>query len=635
MSAIWGTINFNNQSFNNSFVSDIEKDYQSYKIDRFDKVSLDNAVFGCCHQYLTKEASDELLPLHDKERNILFTADCVLDNRSELLTHFPELSPKATDSQILYTAYLKWGKALGEYVLGAFTFAAYHYSLGYVTLWTDHMCCRSLFYTFQKGVLYFSTLLAPLARATHALPCEKWLAGCLATVSADMMIYQDLSPFQDVLQINAAHMLTINEEGVRAYEYWSPLKLRPTLRPKNTKEAKQLFLDTFTGAISSMLRSPQNTGCTLSSGLDSSSIACLTASLFQAENKTLYSYTSVPLSGFSADKSSTKIANETPGVQKICRMYQNIQPHFVSCEKKDAFSELSRLVPLLGYPMKSGYNLTWLDEIYQQASANNCKLMLKGQFGNSTISYGPALGVIYQKLCSLKPLAAYRIMKGFSKQYHVPRKKIIQFMLQEYREQLLVPFPEDMITLTKPELWEKYNIKSTLKNLIRSSGGGQMDSRKQRLSFLFNPYALTQLGMFDTAMGLLYGLLIRDPTKDKRIVEFCARLPVEYNLAGYLERGMVRSFMRGIVPDEILLDVYHRGVQSADYAYRSRLLWEEQRDGVLAALTNPKLALYADPAMIASTIDFMQTTDVSDITQQDFIKTNVLYSCSQFMNAFD
>lgn len=161
-----------------------------------------------------------------------------------------------------------------------------------------------------------------------------------------------------------------------------------------------------------------------------------------------------------------------------------------------------------------------------------------------------------------------------------------------------------------------------------------MDTRKQRLSFLFDPLALTQLGMFDTAMGLIYGLLIRDPTKDKRIVDFCATIPIEYNLAGYLERGMVRTFMRDIVPDDILLDVYHRGVQSADYEHRSRLLWEQQKSEVLASLATPKLSLYADPDIITSTADYMQNTSAADITRQDFITTNVLYSCSQFIKSF-
>lgn len=631
MSAIWGIINLGNQRPDTAFVSRMEASYQPYKFDRLELLSTGHAVFACCHQHLTPEAKDEILPLHDTSRNILFTADCVIDNREELLPYFPELSLHSTDAQFLYSSYLKWGKHLGNYVLGAFTFSAYHYTENYVVLWTDHMCHRSLYYTFKNNVLCFSSLLAPLAKATHAPFCEKWLAGCLATTSADMMVYEDLSPYEDIFQMHAAHMVTVSPNKLSKCEYWSPLKLRPTLRFANQEEARGQFLSLFSDCIRSVLRSTENTGCTLSSGLDSSSVACLTAAMFQQENKSLCSYTSVPLAGFSEKSSSYEIPDETPGVQKICRKYPNIQPTFLPCENKDAFSELPRLVPLLGYPMKSGQNLTWLDEIYHKASLDGCKLMLKGQFGNSTISYGPALAVIYQKLCSLHPIAAYHIMTSFGKNYHVPRKKILECMAKEWIGKVVPPSINDITILTAPILLSEYKTLDALKRILRASGGGEMDSRKQRLSFLFSPYALNQLGMFDTAMGLIHGLLIRDPTKDKRIVEFCASLPVEYCLSGSMERGMIRTFMKEIVPEELLFDVHHRGLQSADYAYRSRLLWKEQKDAILTSISNPALAHYADAEQIASTMEFMKQAPVSEITLQDFIKTNVLYSCSLFL----
>lgn len=632
MSAIWGMIDFKNADVNDSYTSHMNAAYQNYTFDRLDTASVDHAFFACCHQHLTPEAYHEVLPFHDTVRNILFTADCILDNRTELLTHFPELCKQTPDARILYECYIKWGQKLGDFVLGAFTFAAYHYKESYVTLWTDHMCHRSLYYSFHDNILYFSTLLSPLAAATNAPVCEKWITGCLATTSADMMVYKDLSPYEGIFQVNAAHTLTFSANKLSSHEYWTPLNLRPNLHFASIEEARQHFLTLFTDCIRSVLRSTGNTGCTLSSGLDSSSVACLTASLFREKNQDLYSYTSVPLPGFSENNSRLHITDETPGVQTICRHYKNIRPTFLPCENKDAFTELERLVPLLGYPMKSGHNLTWLDEIYRTAARDNCKLMLKGQFGNSTISYGPALTVIYQKLCDMKLFAAYRIMTDFGKNYHVPRKKILGFMAKEFYQKMLTPSLKEVTSLSSPALLKKHNTMGALKKTLRSSGGGQMDSRKQRLSFLFSPYSLTQLGMFDTSMGLLHGLLIRDPTKDKRIVEFCASLPVEYCLCDSYERGMIRSFMKGIVPDEILFDIYRRGLQSADYAYRSQLLWKKQKDTILTCIRNSELPRYTNRELVNTLLDRMYSTPEKELTQQDFIKTNVLYSCSLFLN---
>lgn len=635
MSAIWGAINFNQNAVDTAFVDGMKTFYENYTFERLDTHDAEHAFFACCHQYLTPEACHDILPLHDAELHILFVADCVLDNRKELLLHFPDLTTDTPDGLLLFSAYQKWGKNVGNYVLGAFSFVAYHYSEGYATLWTDHMCNRSLFYRFENNVLYFSTLLAPLANALHAEPSEKWLSGCLASTSADMMLYPDLCPYEDIYQINAAHTLTVCNSKCTANEYWSPLELRPSLRFSNLAEAKEKFVSLLSDSISSLLRSPANTGCTLSSGLDSSTVACLTASLFQAEQKELNSYTSVPLSGFTAPSdaaSSYNIADETPGVRKICEHYSNIKPSFLSCEGKDAFTELRRLIPLIGYPMKSGHNLTWLDAIYTKAASDNCRLMLKGQFGNSTISYGPALTVIYQKLCSLHPIQAYRIMTSFGKKYRVRRKKIISCMITELKDKLLPPSTEHIFSLADKRLLKKHDTLRTLMTLLRHSGGGQMDSRKQRLSFLFAPTALTQLGMFDTAMGLIHGILIRDPSKDKRIVAFCASLDPEYYLTGSLERGMIRTLMQGIVPNEILLDIHHRGLQSADYAYRSQILWETQKDSVLTTIRSSRLADYIDANLLDQTITRMQHTSVAELELQDYITTNVLYSTALFLN---
>ena len=158
-----------------------------------------------------------------------------------------------------------------------------------------------------------------------------------------------------------------------------------------------------------------------------------------------------------------------------------------------------------------------------------------------------------------------------------------------------------------------------------------MDSKSQRLAFIFNTTGQMQLGMFDTIMSLVHGILIRDPSKDKRIVELCCRLPVECALAGDVERGMIRTYMRGFVPDSICNDYYRRGVQSADYAFRSRKLWKHNAPNVIASLHNPLLSQYVDPVRIADLLKCLNTTAPEDLSFEDLRRANVLYSCSIFL----
>ena len=161
-----------------------------------------------------------------------------------------------------------------------------------------------------------------------------------------------------------------------------------------------------------------------------------------------------------------------------------------------------------------------------------------------------------------------------------------------------------------------------------------MDSRRQHLNFIINPVAQMQLGMFDTIMGLIYGLLIRDPSKDKRVVELCCRLPIECLLAGGMERGMVRTYMEELVPNQILNDIHHRGIQSADYFYRCRMLWCNHRQKVLDALSIPPLRHYVDIATLERLIAKVQTLSAEELTENDFLQVNVLYSCALFLQLF-
>ena len=633
MSAIWGLIDFcDGPDF--SICGPLENFYHCYRIDCYERLTASNALFGCCHQYLTKEAASEQLPFHDKERQLLYTADCVLDNREELLSQLPECPETAPDGQLLLAAYLKWGGSFSEHVLGAFAFAVYHTDTGTAELFTDHMGNRSLFYSFQNGRLLFSTAIVPLAKSTGAAFCEQWLSGCLFSTSADMMLFPRLTPYENIFQLPAACMLTVTASSCRQSIYWSPLKLRPNLYQPVQEAYAAMFVNTLSQSVSSMLRSPDKTGCTLSSGLDSSSVAALAASALSLSHKSLYSYTSVPLPDFAEKGGLGEIVDETPGVRLLCAGYPNIIPHFLPCRGRDAFSQLPDLLPLIGYPMKSGHNLTWLSEIYRQASVEGCRLMLKGQYGNATISYGPALGTIYQLLLGLHPRKAFKAAKTFGSRYGVPRKKLAGLMLKEWKHKLFPPSYDAADSLTAPELVRKYRLQAAANKILKQGGGGQMDSRRQHLNFIMNPLAQMQLGMFDTIMGLTYGILIRDPSKDKRVVELCCRLPIECMLAGGAERGMVRTYMKGLVPEQLLNDLHHRGVQSADYCYRSRLLWHNHKEKVLAALSLPALQGYTDSEALGRLTERLKTLSAEELTEEDLRQANVLYSCSLCLQLF-
>lgn len=650
MSAIWGIVNFNH-SVTESDADTLKHMYQPYHIDNYGKAACNKAVFGCGIQYITPESHNEKLPIYDNKTRILYTADCVLDNREELInelnlhnrdTKSSTVNADTPDGELMYQAYLQWNSDFTKHCIGAYAAVFYNEAVNELHIFTDHMCNRSLFYSYSNGYLMFSTLIAPLSNVTKARVCDQWVAACLATVSADMMLFDNITPYKGIIQVSAARHITANKDRLDNIEYWSPLKLRPNLKPGKNESYKDIFINTLQKAIDSMMRSEKNTGCTLSGGLDSTTIAALASTTLSGDDKTLYSYTSVPHPYYIHDEDDYySIANETKGVEALCEMHPNIHPVYVDCVDRNPFSELERLIPLIGYPMKSGQNLVWLDNIYELAANNNCKIMLKGQYGNSTISYGPALGTFYQLIVSGHLNKALKLMRGFSAIYNVPVSTIIKLII---KERLMMLFPEKAEltdTLLSKKSIDEYKLEGTMQKLLKHCGGGQLDTRINRLNFIWNPTAILQLSLFDTAMGLIHGILIRDPSKDMRVITMCCRLPVSEDLAGYMERGKPRIYMEGLVPESILKDLSHRGLQSADYEYRCSLMWNKQSENIIRHIDNPYLKYYVDNNRLQEFIKRIKISDKNEsaidkfttgkLTPDDYRLANVLYSCALFL----
>jgi len=96
-------------------------------------------------------------------------------------------------------------------------------------------------------------------------------------------------------------------------------------------------------------------------------------------------------------------------------------------------------------------------------------------------------------------------------------------------------------------------------------------------------------GTFWQAWGAAFGVEVRDPTGDLRLVEYCLGVPDEQHVWQGAPRALLRRAMRDMLPDSVLENT-RRGKQGADVALR--LLAERDRvDAEIDALaSHPALA---------------------------------------------
>lgn len=630
MSAIYGAI-YNAGTASREKAAAMEQAYSDCRIDRFECIVEKQAFMGCGLQYVTEEAKREQLPYSDQE--ILYTADVILDNRMELIKEL-NLDKEVPDGEILLQAFRKWKGRLGDHVIGLFSACFYCRKEREIWLFTDHTGSRCVNYSIQGEGFYFSTTITPILNAAeHTIGIdEKWITMCMSNCSADLLFVPDRTAFEGVFQLEAGHYLKVGQNGVQKVCYWNPLKGRKE-RKVTDEEGIRLFLETFSKCVKDAVRTSGEVGITLSSGLDSSSVACTAVGELRKSGKKLCSYTSVPIDGYQNDGEAHLLPDESKGVLKLQEAYPDILTHFVNCPERNAFTDLKSLIPVLECPYKSAVNLVWIDEIYRLASGDNCRVILKGQYGNTTISYGTLFTTMYQLLRKGNVARTLKEIKCFGAKNHIGGRRIVRIFRQYYIENRIKktdPFTE---SFARAELMKKYKVRKIVDRIFRTEGNTWVDSRKQHQQMIYSLRIWAHLGAFDTKLGLRNGIVVRDPTKDKRMIELCLELPITCFAGNGYERRLVREGMQGIVPDAILRNVEHRGWQGADFAWRLERDWETIREDAVEMLGNPMLTRYMD----ASRLEELKreiSAGISKERPRELIKLLVADALSEFLSVY-
>lgn len=601
MSAIFGVIDFNTSKRCIDIEQGFRLGYEGYKIDRLEYKDSHGAGFGCGVQYFTKEARDEILPIVDETHNQIFTADCLLDNRQELLKELGLTDVSLPDGTILYQAYLKWGKECVNYVRGVFSFVVYNWEKKVAELYADHFANRCLFYHLREGVLYFSTLLFPLLKASDLdfRENERWLVDSISLRSPAIVIEPRETALEGIYKVDSGHMVSVTAEAAEYHTYWNPIETIPTNTKMKSEECERLVRECMKKSVSETLRTDGEVAIKLSCGLDSSTVACIAAPMLEAQGKKLYSYTSVPLE--KKERKGYYIDDETEGVLKICKEYPNIIPEFVRCEEENILTEAERLVDIWEMPCKSEQNAVWTAAISREAAKRECKILLSGATGNCTISAGRIEDYLMYHVFHFHWIRAYKDFHNFFDKYKGNKKifaKNLCKAILKHQIRFLDKTQKDFYgdNITRKDIGERYQLTKRFYNEVYNFGPIKTMKNMREEIYLSKAYA--QIGEIDTKYSLTYGVLERDPMRNVQFIELCMSLPMECYVNGEYDRRLVREFMHGIVPDEIRLDVRHRGRQSADNAERIAMSWEQMLPAMKKALYAKEMLHYLDKQKI-------------------------------------
>ncbi|GGD76123.1 asparagine synthase-related protein [Paenibacillus nasutitermitis] len=611
MSAIAGIVSHHHNHRDLNGIHPMMESLERYPADDQRIWQGDTAAFGCLAQWVTPESVHERLPFYDPESKLAITADAILDNRNELLSRLRVgISHKEllTDSDLILLAYRKWGMEAPNYLIGDFTFMIWDEEKKLLFGARDLFGNRTLYFDQNHERFAFCTTIAPL----QALPGaakelnQMWLAEFLAIPVMVESTDTFSTVYKQIRQLPPAHTITVMNGNVTMSRYGSVIP-EEKLILKSDEEYEEAFRDIFDLAIRSSVRSMGQVGAKLSGGLDSGTIASFASGSLAEENKTLQTYSYVPVSDFQDWTSRGRLANEREYIQETVRHVGNINSHLLEFPGRSPISEVDPWLDLLEMPYKYFENSFWIRGIYETAAQQGVRVMLTGARGNQTISWGPAIHYYTMLLKKLKWLQFYRELHMFSQRRGIGRSYLMRVIGKQampfLAEQSLATGESDLPRMISPEFARKTKVIERLSEHDEAlSGFLKRDYTEARESHLQSLLIANLRGTKGTRLSLNYSIWERDPTCDPRVVRFCLSVPIEQYVKNGMDRALIRRATKGLLPDKVRLNQRIRGVQGADWVHRMLPVWKPFKDEVQELCSSPIGAEYLNVDAIRSAL---------------------------------
>jgi asparagine synthase (glutamine-hydrolysing) len=500
-------------------------------------------------------------PVWSADRSACLIGDVRLDNRADLarelgLTHPEQLS----DSSFLMAAWLRWGPSCLAHLIGGFAFAVWKPGEQEVFAARDHTGDRPLF--FHRSDNRFA--LASMPKGILALPdfdagqSESYTAEWLACANPDW----SATFFENVQRLPPGHFLRVTPQVLQIRQYWHPTDAKP-IRFRKDEDYADALLEIFDRATQARLRTTQSVGSFLSAGLDSSSVTASAASLLARQGGSLVAFTSVPRPEFDGAERGGYFAHEAEGAAEVAALYSNVEHVILDSRGSDLLPTMMKWVNALDEPAPAAVNMLWLSAIFEAARQRGITVMLEGAAGNGTFSYNNwgVLGWLLRRGKWIKlARTAYELHNGGELRLTSAARVTAGNLVPRWVTRMRIPGEslEDLSAcLASPEWMNKYDLQNRIVEAFYPAPG----SFAQEQSAMFAGY---EQGPYRAAVQAVTQIEVRDPTADKRVVEFCFAIPPEQYLVGGRSRSLARRAMKDRLPSSVLTR-QARGLQGADW----------------------------------------------------------------------
>ena len=500
-----------------------------------------------------------------------------------------EIAADAPDPEQILRAYLRWGDACVDRLVGDFAFVLWDGPRRRILAARDPLGVKPLHYRCAGGRFLYATFVSDLfPMGAPRIVDERRVADALVPELEG--IDAEATFFEGIRRLPPGHRLVVEDGREKLERWWSPDASRE-LRLKDDREYVEAFLAAFREAVSSRL--DPDTFAMLSGGLDSSAIAGVAKSVR-------------PLTTISA-------VTRDPGCEETAHVRRvlatgGFDPIVVDREGASAHAAaIDRFLAHWAEPFDGAMILPVV--IYAAAREHGARSVLDGVDGDAVASLEPdhVDALLRRGLFAL----ALREARGLTRFYrHAdPGFPSPARLLAASLRRALVPAPALAAvrrwrretrhrtslegSLVHPDLARRAHVGERLEALAaRRPAGRSLDPRARQAAELTHPYLAAALERYARAAAS-QGIEARHPFLDRRLVELCLAFPWDQKVRDGWSKSIVRRAMEGILPDSVR---WRRGrwVRLGPAFLDDAIATRFSRDEALAADTMSALTPYVD-----------------------------------------